>query len=129
MWDRKDWWNAECVKSKKLTTDCTCACMFMFVWACMCIRVFSHGILIMTWDYNIRRNANSDFAIVTILIVANFFFWNGSAKKSYAEVLVARHFIIISLCKNFAWLQKFYISIELLKWNMFNRRYCQKANL
>ena len=40
----------------------------------MCIRVFSHGILIMTWDYNIRRNANSDFAIVTILIVAIFFF-------------------------------------------------------
>ena len=56
-------------------------------------------------------------------------FLNWELWKFYAKISIARYFMIAPLFKNCAWLQQFYISIESLRWNMFNRKFCEKTNM
>ena len=51
------------------------------------------------WKYNIRRNLNSDFSIVTIRRVAIIFFELVATKKFHAKYLIRGHFTIILLFK------------------------------
>ena len=62
------------------------------------------------------------FFIVTMHKVAVIIF---ELRISHAKMLVTRYFMIVSLFKNCAWLQKFYISIESFKWNMWMEVYHQ----
>ena len=74
------------------------------------------------WNYKIRRNINSGFFILIMRRVAIIFFWIENCKKIHAEILTVRHFMIISLFENRAWLQQFYISIGSFKWIVFYKK-------
>ena len=84
--------------------------------------MFVTSSFIKAWNYNIR-GYNTSFSVVTMRRVAIIFFelevvknlkenWKVSSKKFHTNVLIARHFMIISLFKSCAWLQQFYISLE-----------------
>ena len=49
-----------------------------------------------------------------LTVATNILFWIGNCKKRFTKSLIARHFVIISLSKNCAWLQQFYKSIKRL---------------
>ena len=78
------------------------------------------------WNYNIRRTANSGFSIVTMRWVTIIFFELGVVKNFIQEFLMTRHFMIISLFKNCAWLWQLHLSIESFKRYMFYKTFYKK---
>ena len=54
-------------------------------------------------------------SLLQLCIELQSYFLNWWIKKSHAKNLTVRHFMIISLFKNCALLQQFYVSIESLK--------------
>ena len=57
------------------------------------------------------------------------YFRIGCSKKFHAKILIVRHFTIISMFKNRAWLQQFQISIESFKLNMLYKNTVKKQHV
>ena len=58
---------------------------------------------------NTIRNINLDFSIVTMRRVAIIVFELEIVKNLMPKILIAKHFAIIFLFKNCAWLQQFHL--------------------
>ena len=82
--------------------------------------------LVHSWKYNIRRNVNSDFSIVSMRRVPIIFFELEIVKNFMRTFLSQDTSWLFFSLNNCAWLQQFQMEIESFKWWTFMKNIVKK---